>query len=57
MNAGKRASEMGFKGISNAVEDIITSRDIMIAKETGAQLHLCHCSTADSVKMIREAQY
>ena len=56
MNAGKRASELGIKGISNAVEDIITARDIMIAKETGATLHLCHCSTKDSVRRIREAK-
>ncbi len=56
MNAGKRAEELGIKGISNAVEDIITARDIMIAKETGATLHLCHCSTKDSVRMIREAK-
>lgn len=56
MNAGKRADELGIKGISNAVEDIITARDIMIAKETGATLHLCHCSTKDSVRMIREAK-
>lgn len=56
MNAGKRADELGIKGITNAVEDIITARDIMIAKETGATLHLCHCSTKDSVRMIREAK-
>ncbi len=56
MNAGKRAEELGIKGISNAVEDIITARDIMIAKETGARLHLCHCSTEDSVRMIKEAK-
>ena len=56
MNAGKRADELGIKGISNAVEDIITARDIMIAKETGARLHLCHCSTMDSVRMIKEAK-
>lgn len=56
MNAGKRAEELGIKGISNAVEDIITARDIMIAKETGARLHLCHCSTKDSVRMIKEAK-
>lgn len=56
MNAGKKAKELGIKGISNAVEDIITARDIMIAKETGATLHLCHCSTKDSVRMIKEAK-
>lgn len=56
MNMGKRAKELGFKGISNAVEDIIASRDILLAKETGAKLHLCHCSTKDSVKMLKLAK-
>ena len=45
MNAGKRAEELGIRGISNAVEDVIVARDILLAKETGARLHLCHCST------------
>lgn len=56
MNAGKKAEAMGIEGISNAVEDVIAARDILIAKETGARLHLCHCSTKDSVEMIRLAK-
>ncbi len=56
MNAGKKAEELGIKGITNAVEDVIVARDILLAKETGARLHLCHCSTADSVEMIRIAK-
>lgn len=36
MNADDKAEELGLKGISNAVEDIITARDILLAKETGA---------------------
>lgn len=56
MNAGKKAEKMGIEGISNAVEDVIVARDILLAKETGARLHLCHCSTADSVEMIRIAK-
>ena len=56
MNAGKRAEELRLPGITNAVEDIITARDIFLAKETGVQLHLCHCSTKDSVKMIALAK-
>lgn len=52
INAGKKAEELGLIGISNAVEDIITARDIILAKETGAKLHICHCSTKDSAKMI-----
>ena len=56
MNAGKRAKELGLPGITNAVEDIITARDIFLARETGVRLHLCHCSTKDSVKMIALAK-
>ena len=56
MNLDDKASELGLKGISNAVEDIIVARDILLAKETGARLHLCHCSTKDSVRMIKEAK-
>ncbi|HWT26858.1 MAG TPA: dihydroorotase [Mobilitalea sp.] len=52
VNAGKKAEELHLPGISNAVEDIIVARDILLAKETGAQLHLCHCSTKDSVRML-----
>jgi dihydroorotase len=56
MNAGEKADEFGVPGISNAVEDVIVARDILLAKETGAKLHLCHCSTKDSVAMIRAAK-
>ena len=45
MNAGKRAEELEIAGISNAVEDVIVARDILLSKETNARLHLCHCST------------
>lgn len=56
INLGDKSEELGVKGISNAVEDIIASRDIMLAKETGAKLHLCHCSTKDSVTMVKLAK-
>lgn len=56
MNAGERAQELGLPGITNAVEDVIVARDIFISKETGAQLHLCHCSTSDSAALVRLAK-
>ncbi|MDD6208415.1 MAG: dihydroorotase [Clostridiales bacterium] len=56
MNAGSKAESLGLNGITNAVEDIIVARDIQLAKETGAKLHLCHCSTKDSVQYIRQAK-
>lgn len=56
MNADAKAKELDMPGITNSVEDVIIARDIMLSKETGAQLHLCHCSTADSVKMVKLAK-
>ena len=56
MNADENAERLGLPGITNSVEDVITARDILLAKETGVRLHLCHCSTADSVKMVRLAK-
>jgi dihydroorotase len=56
MNRDARSVELGLPGISNSVEDVIAARDILLAKETGARLHLCHCSTQDSVKMVKAAK-
>ena len=56
MNEGKRSEELGLPGIHNDTEDLITARDIMLAKSTGAHLHLCHVSTAGAVELIRRAK-
>ncbi len=56
INQGAKAEELGVNGISNAVENIIAARDIMLAEETGARLHLCHCSTKESVELVRDAK-
>lgn len=56
VNEDSNARKLGLKGITNSVEDVIVARDIMLSKETGAKLHLCHCSTASSVKMVKHAK-
>jgi dihydroorotase len=56
INQGAKSKALGVGGISNAVENIIVARDIMLAEETGATLHLCHCSTKESVDMVRDAK-
>ena len=56
MNMGAKSDSMGEKGISNAVENIIEARDVMLAEETGATLHLCHCSTKESYDIVKEAK-
>ena len=56
MNEGVRSDELGLPGISNAVEDMITDRDLSIAKRFGSRLHLQHVSTHGSVDLIRQAK-
>ena len=56
MNADTNAEKLGQRGITNAVEDVIVARDIMLSRDTSAKLHLCHCSTKDSVAMVEKAK-
>ena len=56
MNADDNAKKLGLKGITNEVEDIIAQRDINLAEKFGTTLHLCHCSTKDSVEMLKVAK-
>ena len=56
MNAGNKAKELGMPGITNEVEDSIAKRDIEIAEEVGATIHLCHCSTRATVKFVKAAK-
>lgn len=55
--AMKMAKELGLPILSHCEpEEEIIARDITIAKEIGAKLHICHVSTASSVEIIRNAQ-
>lgn len=56
MNAGDRASILGLKGISNDSEELIVSRDMILADSVNAKIHLCHISTAGSVELIKQAK-
>ena len=56
LNEGPASERLGVTGINNDVEDTITARDILLAKSTGCRLHLCHCSTKDSVRMVELAK-
>lgn len=56
VNADEYAVRENLPGITNAVEDVIIARDILLAKETGVHLHLCHCSTEGSYRMLKYAR-
>ncbi|VYU03338.1 amidohydrolase family protein [Clostridium tertium] len=51
------AEDRGFSDIDMTMaENIMTLRDIYLAKETGARLHMCHVSTKEAISYLREAK-
>ncbi|MCG8689133.1 MAG: dihydroorotase, partial [Desulfobacterales bacterium] len=56
MNEGLPATKFGIKGIPNAAESVMVMRDLALAELTGARLHFCHMSTAESIEAIRQAK-
>ena len=56
MHEGAVSARLGLPGIPAAAEESAVSRDIALAKLTGARLHLTHLSTAGSVELVRRAK-
>ncbi len=56
MNEGAVATELGLRGISRASEEVMVSRDIIIAEAINAPVHIAHISTRGSVELIRHAK-
>jgi len=56
MHEGVVSARLGLAGIPAAAEESAVSRDIALAKLTGARLHLTHLSTAGSVELVRRAK-
>lgn len=56
MHKGKRSEELGLKGIPSVSESVHIARDILLAEASGAHYHVCHVSTKESVRVIRDAK-
>lgn len=56
MNEGKNSMVLGLRGIPKQAEEVMVSRDIMLAELTGGYLHIAHISTAGSVELVRQAK-
>ncbi|SDH24388.1 dihydroorotase [Planococcus glaciei] len=56
MHEGKRSAELGLKGIPSIAESVHIARDILLAEAAGAHYHVCHVSTKESVRVIRDAK-
>lgn len=56
MHRGKISEKLGLPGIMSATESSQIARDLILAEETGVHYHVCHLSTKESVRIIREAK-
>ncbi|EGP4835640.1 dihydroorotase [Enterococcus faecium] len=56
MHAGKKAEELGLPGILSVTESSQIARDLLLAEATGVHYHVCHVSTKESVRIIRDAK-
>ena len=56
VNEGYNSTLCGLKGQLRAVEDIMISRDICLARSLDLPVHICHVSTYSGVDIIRAAK-
>ncbi len=56
IHEGEYARTHGHRGICSESEWAQIERDLALAEETGCAYHVCHISTKESVRLIREAK-
>ncbi|UXV36772.1 dihydroorotase [Staphylococcus simulans] len=56
MHEGKRSKELGIPGIPNICEAVQIARDVLLAEAADCHYHVCHVSTKESVRAIRDAK-
>ncbi|MDR1498165.1 MAG: dihydroorotase [Puniceicoccales bacterium] len=56
MHEGVWSVRLGLRGFPSAAEEIVVANDLLLARLTGARLHLQHISAAGSVAFIRHAK-
>lgn len=57
VNEGPISRALGLPGRPAIAEELIVSREGMLAEETGGTVHICHVSTAKSVSLIRQFKH
>ncbi|MFA9557387.1 dihydroorotase [Evansella sp. AB-rgal1] len=56
VHAGSFAEKHNVPGILSASESVHIARDVLLAETAGAHYHVCHVSTKESVRVIRDAK-
>lgn len=56
MHEGEKSYLFGLKGIPSSAEEIMVSRDIILAEKASARIHIAHLSTKGAVLLVKEAK-
>ncbi|MDE6591411.1 MAG: dihydroorotase [Oscillospiraceae bacterium] len=56
VNEGRVSAQLNLPGRPAIAEELQIMRDVMLAEETGAHVHICHISTGKGVEIVRQAK-
>lgn len=56
MNEGYYSTFLGLRGINPAAEEVHVVRDAILARQTGARVHIAHISTRHSLEAVMRAK-
>ncbi|MEK4971996.1 dihydroorotase [Niallia sp. FSL R7-0648] len=56
VHEGEFSKANGVNGIPSVCESVQIARDILLAEATGCHYHVCHISTKESVRVVRDAK-
>lgn len=56
LHEGKKSAELGVNGIPSVCEAVHIARDVLLAEQAGCHYHVCHISTKESVRAVRDAK-
>ena len=56
VHQGKYAKRQGLPDILSISESVQIARDVLLSEATGCRYHVCHISTKESVRVVRDAK-
>jgi dihydroorotase len=56
VHEGRFSKENGLNGIPSVCESVHIARDVLLAEAAGVHYHVCHISTKESVRVVRDAK-
>ena len=56
LHEGNVSERLNLPGIPSTCESVQIARDVLLAEQAGCHYHVCHVSTKESVRVIRDAK-